>query len=214
MRVRPVWGVDTSLRLRLRLRLRLSHTHVSPPTSDIKGLVTMEETPHVLLIRRLNEPFKGRWAFPGGFVDADENCSVAVHRELREETSIDLLGEHRRHVVVPLQQVRTFGDDIARDPRGWCITLLYGSLVSPAVKQLTAAGDDAEEAAWFPVSGAPMGEMAFDQGDMIRCLVKAVSGEGEWETSQQAVPAAVRAGLRRASRVLDPAFTGGGRNPR
>ncbi len=122
MRVRPVWGVDTSLRL--RLRLRLSHTHVSPPTSDIKGLVTMEETPHVLLIRRLNEPFKGRWAFPGGFVDADENCSVAVHRELREETSIDLLGEHRRHVVVPLQQVRTFGDDIARDPRGWCITLL------------------------------------------------------------------------------------------
>jgi len=176
-------------------------------------LVTLEDTPHVLLIRRLNEPFKGKWAFPGGFVDADENMSHAVHRELLEETSIDLLDEHKRHVVIPLQQVRTFGDDITRDPRGWCITVLYGSLVDPALKGMTAAGDDAAEAVWFPISSAPKTEMAFDHDDMIRRLARAISGEGEWETSQEAVPATVRAALRRASRVLDPAFTGGVRNP-
>ena len=178
-----------------------------------EGLLTLEETPEVLLIRRLNEPFKGRWAFPGGFVDADENCSLAVHRELLEETSVDLRDKHRQHVIVPLQQVRTFGDDITRDPRGWCITVLYGSLVDPALKGLTAAGDDAAEAAWFPVSSVPMSEMAFDHGDMLRSLIKAMAGEGEWETSQHAVPDAVRAELRQAARVLDAGFTGGARNP-
>jgi len=190
-----------------------TYEYARPAVTVDAGLVTQEETPHVLLIRRLNDPFKGKWAFPGGFVDADENIKTAVARELLEETSIDLLGEHRRCAIVPLQQVRTFGDDITRDPRGWCITVLYGALVDPAVKEHTKAADDAAEAVWFPLKSPPLDAMAFDHAEMVRQLANAMSGENEWAKAQRRIPGGVSDALRRASRVLDPAFTGGAINP-
>ena len=218
-----------------------TYAYARPAVTVDAGLVSVEGCPHVLLVKRRNDPFKGfvpsptslahsltrspvhsstrllphspgKWAFPGGFVDANENISTAVYRELQEETSIDLLGEHRRHAVTPLQQVRTFGDDINRDPRGWCVTILYGALVDPAVKDHTKAADDAAEAEWFPLSSPPLAEMAFDHDAMIRRLAMACAGEGEW-SHQRGVPDEVSAALRRASRVLDPAFTGGAKPP-
>ena len=176
-------------------------------------MITREQNPHILLIRRLNEPFKGKFAFPGGFVDADENISDAAYRELLEETSLDLLSKHNEHVIIPLQQVRTFGDDITRDPRGWCITVLFGALVDPKIKMHTRAADDAAEAVWFPLMNAPMREMAFDHDEMIRHLVKVFGGIGEWGVSRDAVPQELQQMLTRADKVLDPGFTGGAKNP-
>ncbi|HEY8506492.1 MAG TPA: NUDIX hydrolase, partial [Gemmataceae bacterium] len=77
-------------------------------TVDV-ALVSRDEPPKVLLIRRLKEPFAGRWALPGGFVDENEPLAAAARRELREETGL---------AAEDLEQLHTFGEP-GRDPRGW-----------------------------------------------------------------------------------------------
>ena len=62
----------------------------------------------LLLIKRGHEPFKGKWAFPGGFIGIDEELDDAVARELQEETGL---------TGVQLEQMHTFGKP-GRDPRG------------------------------------------------------------------------------------------------
>ena len=49
-------------------------------------VITREAEPKVLLIQRRNPPFKGAWAFPGGFMDMDETTEQCAVRELEEET--------------------------------------------------------------------------------------------------------------------------------
>jgi 8-oxo-dGTP diphosphatase len=71
-----------------------------------------------LLIKRGNEPFKGKWALPGGFVNIDEELEDAVVRELAEETGV---------TGVPLEQMRTYGT-LGRDPRGRMITIVFISI--------------------------------------------------------------------------------------
>ena len=74
--------------------------------------------PRVLLIRRDREPFAGRWALPGGFVDYGEDPDLAVGRELREETGLG---------GVTLAQLRVFGRP-GRDPRGHTVSVVYTGL--------------------------------------------------------------------------------------
>src|SRR5689334_7429844 len=78
-----------------------------------------EEDLKVMLIERGGEPFKGRWALPGGFVRVDESVDDAARRELAEETGI-------RDVY--LEQLYTFGD-VRRDPRERIVTVAYYALV-------------------------------------------------------------------------------------
>jgi 8-oxo-dGTP diphosphatase len=90
----------------------------------------------VLLIERKHDPFKGAWALPGGFVDADESLGDAALRELREETGVTGL---------TLTQVGAFGDP-GRDPRGHTVTVAFVTVTDPATK--VSAGDDAARAEW------------------------------------------------------------------
>src|SRR5256885_10374417 len=101
----------------------------------------------VLLIERGGEPFRGRWALPGGFVKVDERLDDAARRELREETG---LGDG-----VFLEQLYTFGD-VKRDPRERVVTVAYYALVAldRHAGQLHASSD-ACNAAWFGVSDVP-----------------------------------------------------------
>lgn len=69
----------------------------------------------VLLIQRKNDPFQGKWAIPGGFVEDDEDLDTAAARELEEETGIK---------VEQIQQFYTFGKP-DRDPRGRAISVSY-----------------------------------------------------------------------------------------
>ena len=114
----------------------------------------------LLLIKRNNEPFKDKWAIPGGFVELDEELEDAATRELAEETG--LTGIH-------LEQMRAFGT-IGRDPRGRMITVTFMGITSeenPEVK----GGDDAAEAKWFDIENLP-DNLAFDHDKVIKFAIE------------------------------------------
>lgn len=99
-----------------------------------------EKSLRVLLIKRKEHPYIGKWALPGGFVRIDETIEAAAYRELEEETNIE---------GIYLEQLYTFGD-VSRDPRGRIISTAYMSLVDSG-SIIAKAGTDAEEARWFEV---------------------------------------------------------------
>lgn len=107
----------------------------------------------VLLIRRGNEPYKGCWAFPGGFLNMDETVARCAERELEEETGIKLTG---------MQLVGIYSD-VERDPRGRVITAAYSAMTT--MPEATAA-DDAAAAQWWPLNALP--QLAFDHETILR----------------------------------------------
>ena len=107
----------------------------------------------VLLIERGLEPFKGRWAFPGGFIKMDESAEEGALRELQEETG--LTGAY-------IKQFHTFTDP-NRDPRERVITIAYYALVRI---QDVKGGDDAAKAQWFDLEEVPA--LAFDHDRILR----------------------------------------------
>jgi 8-oxo-dGTP diphosphatase len=99
--------------------------------------VIFDNKRRVLLIRRKNEPHKGAYALPGGFVNIGETVEAACRREVREEVGIEV-GE--------LRLVGVYSDP-CRDPRGHTVSVAYLALLP----QTTAprAGSDAEGAEWI-----------------------------------------------------------------
>ena len=108
----------------------------------------------VLLIQRGLEPFKGRWALPGGFVRLQETLDEAARRELVEETGLE---------NVFLEQLYTFGA-VDRDPRERVVSVAYYALVKLSDHRAKAA-TDAANAEWFLRSKVP--KLAFDHGDIL-----------------------------------------------
>ena len=113
----------------------------------------------LLLIKRKNEPYKGNWAFPGGFVDIDEELEDAVARELAEETGLR---------AIHLEQMHTFGK-VGRDPRGRQITIAFIGFTDDDNANVKG-GDDAEEAKWFDIENLPE-NMAFDHDEVANFAV-------------------------------------------
>ncbi|MFO8008681.1 MAG: NUDIX hydrolase [Candidatus Brocadiia bacterium] len=108
----------------------------------------------LLLIRRRNPPYQGRWALPGGFVDEDEDLPDACARELLEEAGLR---------PAALAQIGAWGTP-GRDPRGRNVSVAYLAVVRPSERS-ARAGDDAAEARWFPVGDLP--KTAFDHADIV-----------------------------------------------
>lgn len=123
----------------------------------------------ILLINRKNEPYKGRWAIPGGFVDMDEELEDAIVRELAEETGL---------TGVPLEQMHTFGT-IGRDPRGRQITIVFMGITN---EQQTAVkgGDDAAQAKWFDIENLP-DNMAFDHNRVIKFAIEKLKNSKKYK---------------------------------
>src|SRR3989441_13059074 len=107
----------------------------------------------ILLIERGLQPFKGRWALPGGFVRVEETLDEAARRELAEEAGL---------TNIFLEQLYTFGE-VDRDPRERVVSVAYYALVKLSEHQAKAA-TDAANARWFPVSNMP--KLAFDHADI------------------------------------------------
>lgn len=109
---------------------------------------------NVLLVRRNEEPFKGRWCLPGGFVRMNESIDEAAIRELGEETGVK---------NIYLEQLYTFGEP-KRDPRTRVISITYMALVTKTDWKLKASGD-ANQAKFFATTDLP--QLAFDHQDIF-----------------------------------------------
>ncbi len=128
-------------------------------TVDAVVFAFIEKRPHVLLIRRGKQPFKGKWALPGGFVEMDEELEHAAERELAEETGLK---------NVTLEQLRTFGK-CGRDPRGRQISIAYAGIAQKAIDNIKGA-DDADNAKWFDIKKLPQ-NLAFDHDRIIETAI-------------------------------------------
>ena len=116
-------------------------------------VITKEAEPKVLLIQRGADPYKGCWAFPGGFMNMDETTEQCAIRELEEETGLK---------VSTVRQIGAYSK-VDRDPRGRTITVAYLAIIDKPA-QVTGQ-DDAAKAEWFPLSALP--ELAFDHADIM-----------------------------------------------
>ena len=116
-------------------------------------VITKEAEPKVLLIQRGADPYKGCWAFPGGFMNMDETTEQCAIRELEEETGLK---------VSTVRQIGAYSK-VDRDPRGRPITVAYLAIIDKPA-QVTGL-DDAAKAEWFHLSALP--ELAFDHADIM-----------------------------------------------
>src|SRR6478609_9398603 len=131
--------------------------YVSKIFVTVDVLVINKITDEILLIKRLNEPFKDCWALPGGFVDEGEDLEQAARRELFEETNIE---------TDEMNQIGAFGKP-NRDPRGHMISVAYQTNLID--NQIVKAKDDAKDVKWFSISDLP--ELAFDHLDIIKSIL-------------------------------------------
>lgn len=106
-------------------------------------VITKDEMPKVLLIQRGDEPYKGQWAFPGGFMEMDETTEQCAIRELKEETGLELSELH---------QIGAYSE-VDRDPRGRTVTVAYLAVVDSTV--VVEGQDDAAKAEWWPLTTPP-----------------------------------------------------------
>jgi len=128
-------------------------------TVDALVFSTGPEGRQILLIERKHDPFGGRWALPGGFVEMDETLEAAVSRELEEETGVR---------DVALRQLHTFSK-VDRDPRGRSISTAFVG-ETEAGAHTPAGADDAADARWFPLGALP--PLAFDHGEIIEYALR------------------------------------------
>lgn len=133
----------------------MSYTYKYPRPAVTTDCVvfTKEEETKVLLIQRGNEPYKGCWAFPGGFMNMEETAEECAVRELKEETGL---------TVTRILQIGAYSK-VDRDPRGRTVSIAYLAIVDAPTA--VSGMDDAAKAAWFPLSSLP--DLAFDHKDIM-----------------------------------------------
>ena len=129
----------------------------------------------VLLVKRpgdKDEPYPGRWALPGGFVDVhrDRDLEDCAKRKLREKTGVS---------SPYLEQLGSWGD-ARRDPRGWSATHVYLALIASREVELVSGGN-APEAAWFEIADSGVSaRLAFDHKELLAAAIARVRAKVEY----------------------------------
>ena len=118
----------------------------------------------LLLIERGNDPFKGLWAFPGGYVENDEDLEPAAIRELHEETGMQLAA---------MKQLCAVGTP-GRDPRGRSVSVIYYAIVDASTHNVKG-GDDAAAAKWVNVKDITT--LAFDHKAILDYALQQLKDE-------------------------------------
>lgn len=130
-------------------------------TTDVVIFTIKDNKLQVLLVKRANEPFKGRWAIPGGFIRLSENLDSAALRILKEKTNVD---------NIYLEQLYTFGDPL-RYPSSRVITCAYFALIrSDDIKLSFDNSQGITEVQWHEVYNLPT--LAFDHKEIIEYSIK------------------------------------------
>ena len=122
-------------------------------TADPVVFTLLEDRLCVLLARRLEEPQRGMFALPGGFVGASESPAETAERKLREKTGVP---------SAHLEQLRSYADP-SRDPRGWLPSIAYMALVRPETLPEDRPAD--RDASWHPLSALPA--LALDHARIV-----------------------------------------------
>lgn len=135
-----------------------SYKYPRPAVTADCVVITNEPIPKVLLIQRGADPFKGAWAFPGGFMNMNETTEECAIRELEEETGLK---------VATVHQIGAFSK-VDRDPRGRTITVAYLAIINSPKEVI--GQDDAAKAKWFPITELP--PLAFDHYDIMQDAVR------------------------------------------
>lgn len=133
-------------------------------TVDVVVFSFIENQLKVLLIERGRDPFKGFWAFPGGFVDENELIVNAAERELHEETGLKL---HKMEVFY-------VASEPGRDPRGWVVSAFFLGFVNHE-NAFIHPGDDAIKAQFCPLNNIP--SLAFDHKKLLDEALKKLKSE-------------------------------------
>lgn len=113
--------------------------HFADP--KVAAAVLVEQDGRVLLVRRVNEPFRGLWTLPAGFVDADEDPAAAATRECLEETGLTVRVTRVLDIIAGREH-----------ERGADFVIIYKAQVESG--KLIAA-DDADQSGWFAPSDLP-----------------------------------------------------------
>ncbi|MHA7175305.1 NUDIX hydrolase [Arthrobacter sp. Sr24] len=154
-------------------------------TVDLVVFAVVNKVLHVALVERGGQPFLGSWALPGGFVGPTEDALAAAHRELVEETGLDL-SAHR----VFVEQLATFSAPL-RDPRMRVVSVAHLVLLAGDGVRLPdlVAGTDAASAQWLPVHELDLTSLAFDHADILAAGLERLAGKMEYTTiAAQLVP--------------------------
>ncbi len=120
------------------------------PSITADGILLKNQ--QILLVKRKNQPFKGKWALPGGFVEYEEKTEDTVIREVLEETGLK----------TKINQLAGVYSDPGRDPRGHTITVAY---ILDIIGGELVAGDDASDVKFFNVKELP--DLSFDHSKII-----------------------------------------------
>lgn len=150
-------------------------------TVDLIGLRFNQKTNklQILLVQRIANPNRGKWALPGGFIEPNETTYDAVKREIKEETNLKI--DEQRIQLLPLVSTPN------RDPRMWVMTNPNIVLFTPEDNLQIKAGDDAQSAKFFDIStdknnqlvidGLNADNIAFDHYDIILSAIKKLQVE-------------------------------------
>jgi 8-oxo-dGTP diphosphatase len=166
-------------------------------TVDVVIFSVRDEVLQLLLVHRPStpgEPYPGRWALPGGFVDMQQDASLlaCARRKLLDKTG----------VLTPyLEQLGSWGD-ARRDPRGWCATCAYFALIpwpqaggdgaaslsapgwtspgAPAAGPPAAPAPPRAESAWWPADDALRKRLAFDHAEILAAALERLRGKVEY----------------------------------
>lgn len=141
-------------------------------TVDVVIFTVIEEQLKVLLVRRpetATEPFPGRLALPGGFINVEVDASL-------HGCALRKLGEKTGFRTPYLEQLGSWGS-ATRDPRGWCATHVYFALVPPS-EDSDSSGSAASE--WVEVDTALRKRLAFDHAEILAAAVDRLRGKVEY----------------------------------
>lgn len=136
---------------------------------------------YLLLIKRKDHPYIGRWALPGGFIDMGEDLDESALRELKEETNLE---------DIYFEQLYTFGEQ-ARDPRTRIISVAYLALIPEEHNGQLQAGDDAADACWFKVNYKKIGQEMKYEGNIGRQIHQHFELNLQSETNKSSIQASI-----------------------